>query len=105
MINGEVIGRGDQQLGKMLMANFLRLLVENEIKPSKIIFMNFGVRLCRKGSEVLVHLKKLEEQGVDLLCCTTCLEYLDLWDELVIGKKTTMNQTIQAMMNNDIVTV
>ena len=105
MINGEVIGRGDEQLGKMLMANFLRLMAENEPGPSSIIFMNFGVRLCCKGSESLPHLKKLEEQGVELLCCTTCLEYLDLWDELVIGKKTTMNQTIQAMMNNDIVTI
>jgi selenium metabolism protein YedF len=105
LISGETIGRGEEQLGKMLMANFLRLLGESDTKPSSIIFMNFGVRLCCQGSEVLSHLKNIEEQGVELLSCTTCLEYLDLMDKLAAGKKTTMSRTIQAMMSDDIVTI
>ena len=85
------------------MANFLRLLGESKEKPSTLVFWNTGVRLVCEGSQVLDHLKRLEEQGVEILACTTCLEYFDLVDKLKIGKPTTMVKSIQSMMNSDMV--
>ncbi|MBT7290468.1 MAG: sulfurtransferase-like selenium metabolism protein YedF, partial [Chloroflexi bacterium] len=38
-ITSEVMGRGDDRLGQMLMANFLRLLDESQEKPQTIIFL------------------------------------------------------------------
>lgn len=99
LIQSEGLGRGDDQLGKMLMANFLRLLGESQEKPASLIFLNSGVKLVCEGSEVLDHLKKLEEQGVEILACTTCLEFYGLVDKLKAGKPTTMVKSIQAMMN------
>jgi selenium metabolism protein YedF len=103
LIQSEVLGRGDDQLGMLLMANFLRLLGESQEKPEALVFWNAGVRLLCEGSRVLEHLKKLEGQGVGILACTTCLEYFELTDKLKIGKPTTMVKSIQSMLGSDIV--
>ncbi|MBT3363735.1 MAG: sulfurtransferase-like selenium metabolism protein YedF [Chloroflexi bacterium] len=102
-ITSEVMGRGDDRLGQMLMANFLRLLDESQEKPQTIIFLNSGVRLVCSDSKVLDYVKKLAEQGVDILACTTCLEYFDLTDKLEVGNPTTMAKSIQSMMSADVV--
>src|SRR3989304_404704 len=94
LIQSEALGRGNDELGKMLMANFLRLLAESPENPSAIVFWNTGVRQVCTGSPVLEHLKKLEGQGVEILACTTCLEYFDLLDVLAVGQKTTMARSI-----------
>lgn len=104
-IQSEGLGRGDDQLGLMLMANFLRLLGENKDKPATLIFWNTGVRLVCEGSHVLVHLKKLEEQGVEILACTTCLEYFELKDKLRLGKPTTMVNSVQTMLSSEVVSL
>jgi selenium metabolism protein YedF len=103
LIQSEGLGRGDDKLGALLMANFLRLLGENESKPKTIVFWNTGVRLVCEGSQVLGYLKRLEEQGIEILSCTTCLEYFNLLDKLKIGKPTTMIKSIQSMMNSETV--
>jgi selenium metabolism protein YedF len=105
LIQSEGLGRGEEQLGLLLMANFLRLLGESKEKPETIIFWNTGVRLVCEGSRVLDHLKKLEEQGVTILACTTCLEYFELEDKIVVGKPTTMVKSIQSMFAGDLITL
>ncbi len=105
LIQSEGLGRGEEQLGSLLMASFLRLLGENNEKPEAIIFWNTGVRLVCEGSKVLYHLRRLESQGVTILACTTCLEYLDLMDKLAVGKPTTMVKSIEAMFSGNIVTL
>jgi selenium metabolism protein YedF len=105
IIQSEGLGRGDEQLGSMLMANFLRLLGESEDKPSSLIFWNAGVRLLCEGSPVLNRLKLLEKQGVELLGCATCLEHFELTGKLAVGKPTNMMKSIQSMMDSDIVSL
>lgn len=104
-ITSDVIGRGEDELGGLLMANFLRLLGESPEKPATMVFLNSGVRLVCDGSNVLDHVRKLEEQGVEMLACTTCLEYFDLTDKLKVGKPTTMAKSIQLIMNADVVSL
>jgi selenium metabolism protein YedF len=105
LITSDVMGRGEDELGELLIANFLRLLGESPKKPATMIFLNSGVRLVCDGSNVLDHLRKLQEQGVEMLVCTTCLEYFDLTDKLKVGKPTTMVQSIQSMMTADVITL
>jgi selenium metabolism protein YedF len=105
LIQSEGVGRGDEQLGSMLMFNFLRLLGESQDKPGSLIFWNAGVRLLCEGSPVLNRLKQLEEQGVELLACSTCLEHFDLMDKLAIGKPTNMMKSIQSMLSSDVVSL
>jgi intracellular sulfur oxidation DsrE/DsrF family protein len=87
----------------MLMSNFLGLLGECQAKPAALVFWNTGVRLVCEGSRVLEHIKKLDGQGVEILACTTCLEYFDLADKLKVGKPTTMIKSIQSILNSEMV--
>ena len=103
IIGSEGIGRGDDRLGLMLAANFLRLLGENKDKPATMIFMNSGVKLVCENSPVLEHVQRLEQQGVEILACTTCLEYFDVKEKQKVGKPTTMVRTIQSMMSSETV--
>jgi selenium metabolism protein YedF len=105
LIQSEGLGRGDEQLGSMLMANFLRLLGDSEDKPGSMIFWNAGVRLICEGSPVLNRLKLLEEQGVELLGCATCLEHFELADKLAVGKPTNMMKSIQSMLSSEVVSL
>jgi selenium metabolism protein YedF len=103
LIQSEGLGKGDDKLGALLMANFLRLLGESATKPKALVFWNTGVRLVCEGSQVLGYLKRLEELGIEILSCTTCLEYFNLLDKLKIGTPTTMIKSIQSMMNSETV--
>jgi intracellular sulfur oxidation DsrE/DsrF family protein len=85
------------------MANFLRMLGQNSNRPEKIVFWNGGVRLLCEGSQVLEHVKKLENRGVEILACTTCLEYFDLEAKLQVGRPTTMAGSVKKMMSSDVV--
>ncbi|MFC1938879.1 sulfurtransferase-like selenium metabolism protein YedF [Chloroflexota bacterium] len=103
VIQSEGLGKGDDKLGSLLMANFLRLLGEKEEKPKAMIFWNTGVNLVCEGSQVLKHIQKLENAGVEILACTTCLEYFDLEDKLSVGKPTTMMKSIEAMFDGEFI--
>jgi selenium metabolism protein YedF len=105
LIQSEGLGRGDERAGSILMINFLQFLGESQNKPSSMIFWNTGVRLLCEGSKLLEPLKRIEKQGVELLACTTCLEYFELTDKLAVGKPTNMVKTIQAMLDSDIVSL
>ncbi len=105
LITSESMGRGDDRLGLMLSANFLRLLGESKDKPATIVFLNSGVRLVCEGSPVLEHVTRLEKQGIEILACTTCLEYFDLKEKQKVGKPTTMAKTIQSMMSSETVCI
>jgi len=103
LVQSDVLGRGNDELGQLLMANFLRLLGESREKPASLIFWNTGVRLVTEGSWALAHLKTLEEQGVAVLACRTCLEYFGLTDKITVGKPTNMLKSIESILTSDIV--
>ncbi|MDY6863071.1 MAG: sulfurtransferase-like selenium metabolism protein YedF, partial [Thermodesulfobacteriota bacterium] len=62
--------------GEMLMGGFLNTLIDSDPKPEKVIFINYGVMLTTEGSEVIETLALLEERGVKILSCDTCLDFL-----------------------------
>jgi len=103
VIQSEGLGKGDDKLGSLLMANLLRLLAEQEEKPKTMIFWNTGVKLLCEGSKVLNHIRKLENAGVEILACTTCLEYFDLVDKLSVGKPTTMMKSIESVFDGEFI--
>jgi selenium metabolism protein YedF len=103
LLQSEVLGRGDDELGMLLMSKFLDLLGDSPDKPASLVFWNTGVRLVGEGSWALAHLKRLEEQGVEILACGTCLDYFGLSDKIKVGKPTNMLKSIDAMLNSDMV--
>ena len=103
LIQSETLGRGNEEIGELLMANFLRLLGESQEKPATIIFWNTGVRLVCEGSWALNHLKTLEEQGVEILACRNCLDFFDLAAKQKVGQPTNMLKSIESMLTTDMV--
>ena len=104
-ITSNGIGRGDDELGEILMLNFLRLLRDSEEKPDTIVFMNTGVRLVCEDSDLIPYIQKLEEQGVEVLVCTTCLKHFNLVGKLKVGTPTSMVKSIELMMSSEVVSL
>ena len=98
LVQSEGLGRGNDALGKILMTTFLRVLGDSPDKPETMIFLNSGVRLLCEDSEALGYVVKLQGQGVEILGCSTCLEFFHLEGRLKVGKPTTMVRSVQAMM-------
>jgi selenium metabolism protein YedF len=103
LIQSEVLGRGNDELGMELMSKFLDLLNDSPDKPAALVFWNTGVKLVAEGSWALAHLKKLEKQGVEILACSTCLDFFELTDKIKVGKPTNMLKSIDAMLHTDMV--
>ena len=72
-IDSDSMGRGSEELGKVLMRSFLQTLEQSDVQPKKIILINNGVRLACRGSEVLEDLQELSAKGSEILACGTCL--------------------------------
>lgn len=106
LITAEHIGRGDEELGRLLMRNFLYSLARDERAPAAVMLMNGGVRLACEGSEVLDDLALLVESGVAVKVCGTCLDYLGLTDSLVVGEVGAMTDAVGVLLGpDDIVTI
>jgi selenium metabolism protein YedF len=99
------IGRGNDELGSVLMKNFLYSLARNEDKPKAVMFMNEGVRLACNGSGSLDDLKLLEESGVPVKACGTCLDFLGIKDELAVGSVGVMPDSVAALIADDVLTI
>lgn len=96
-IPAETMGRGDEDLGKILMRAFVKTITEISPLPTKIFFYNSGVRLTATDSDLIAPLKELEEQGVQIFSCGTCLDFLNLKKELRVGAVTNMYEIMSSM--------
>ncbi|HHY40664.1 MAG TPA: sulfurtransferase-like selenium metabolism protein YedF [Syntrophaceticus sp.] len=96
LITSNLFGQGEEELGKTLMKSFLYALTQME-NIKQMIFMSSGVFLTTEGSEVLELLKTMEESGVEVLSCGTCLDYYGLKDKLAVGKVTNMYAAVEAI--------
>lgn len=99
VIPSDLMGSGDFQLGKILMKSFIYTLSETQPYPKAILFYNSGVKLTIKGSPVLEDLIHLEESGVEVISCGTCLDYYEIKDQLGVGEISNM-YTIYEKMNS-----
>jgi sulfur relay (sulfurtransferase) complex TusBCD TusD component (DsrE family) len=83
----------------LLTGKFLGLLAQSDTLPSQICFYTDGVRLCVHGSPVLAQLQTLQDKGVELALCSTCLGAFGLANEVAVGVVGGMGDIITAMMN------
>jgi len=100
-VGSSTLGKGDEELGNVLMRTYMHTLREMEKLPVQIIFMNSGVKLVTDGSEVLDDLQALEEKGVELLACGTCLGYYKLKDAVRAGRISNMYDIAATLLEAD----
>jgi selenium metabolism protein YedF len=89
-IDGETVGRGSDELGRVLMRSFLLTLKELNPLPWRIIFINSGVKLAVKDSPYLPALSDLVTLGTEIISCGTCLDYYRVKDKLMVGRISNM---------------
>lgn len=96
LITNEGMGKANLELQMKLVGTYLKLLVENNYLPNAICFYTDGVKLVVNGSPVLDQLQQLEQKGVRLIICSTCLNYFGLIDQVQVGIMGGMTDIIEA---------
>lgn len=85
-LNSDTMGFGSDELGKILVRNFLLTIAEDQNLKIKAIFLvNAAVKLACEGSHVLDALGELENKGAKIYSCGTCLDYFNLKEKLKSG--------------------
>jgi len=97
-VSSDRMGRGDEQLGEVLLRSFLHTLGEVSRPPDTLIFFNNGVKLAAEGSPVLEDLGRLEDRGVKILLCGTCLGHFELKDKVAAGEISNMRAITETML-------
>lgn len=101
ILHSEVIGKGNDELGKTMMGGFLRKLWASDKKPETMIFYNSAVNLLTNQSAVLDALSGLSKAGVDLVACQTCIGFYEIEKKLAIGRIIDMQEVVSIIMKSD----
>jgi len=84
-IKGERMGDGDPELGSLLMETFVDNLKLQEQLPTHMVLYNGGVKLAMKESPVCSSLSELEELGIRIMLCGTCIDHYGLQFDIGVG--------------------
>lgn len=101
VISSDRMGSGNDDLGKVLIKGFIFAVTQLDKLPKAMLFYNGGATLTAEGSDSLDDLKHLEEQGVEILTCGTCLNYYNLSDKLQVGSVTNMYTIVEKLAGAD----
>ena len=98
-VSSDKMGSGDDGLGDILMKSFFFALTKQDKLPEKVVFYNGGALLTTKGSKCLEDIKVLEDEGVEIYTCGTCLDYFKKTDKLEVGSVTNMYSIVEILSN------
>jgi len=101
LVGTDRLGTGDDELGRKLIVNFINTLKEMGRELWCLVLLNAGVKLAVAGSEVLDSLQELEQNGVMLLVCGTCLTHFKLLEQKQVGETTNMLDIVTHMQLAD----
>ena len=92
------LGRGDDELGALLIVNFLRTVAFRDQVPATVVCYNAGVKLAEQGSPAVPMLEALAQKGADIVLCGTCVNYFQLSERLAVGRVSNMQEIVEALM-------
>ena len=96
-IGKEIIGAGNEELGKSLMKMYFYTISEADKLPKSILFMNDGVKVPTLNEQAIEHLIDLEKKGIEILVCGACLNFYGLEEKLKVGKISNMYDITNSM--------
>ncbi|MFN6146333.1 MAG: DsrE family protein, partial [Planctomycetota bacterium] len=94
VLNQDQMGHGDRALGQKILGTFLKKSIALRGFDAIVLF-NAGVKLVAADSPVLAELKLLEERGVDLIPCGTCLQHFGVTP--AVGKVGDMDAIVREL--------
>lgn len=101
VLNSDKMGHGNDDLGRKLIGACLKKLWVRSEKPEVIVLYNSGVKLLTKEGGVLEAMAGLEEAGVEILACGTCLDDFKLRNDITIGHISNMEEIVNVLMTYD----
>jgi hypothetical protein len=105
LFNSEGCGTADPDLGYEILMGMVRVLSERDDWPVAIICWNTAVQMLAEDSPVLPYLKTMASKGTQILAGQLCVSQLGLTDKLGIGKTAPMEDILDLLMNNDVISV
>ena len=97
VLSANVMGGGEEKLGKALMKAFIFALTKQDVLPETILCYNSGAYLTCEGSDSLEDFRALEAEGVRIMTCGTCLDFYGLKEKLAVGTVTNMYDIVETM--------
>ena len=98
LIGSDRLGDGPEDLGRLLMRNFIMTLPDLAELPDRMLFINTGVLLTVAGSEAVEALEALGNRGVEVLSCGVCLDYFKKKELLAAGGVTNMFTIAESLL-------
>ena len=98
LVTNNGMGNAEPALQHKLVAKYFEIIAQNMSLPAAICFYTEGVKLIITGSPVLKQLKALEEKGVRLIICSTCLDFYNISDQVQVGIVGGMPDIIEAQI-------
>lgn len=95
MIDSNTMGKGNDELGKVLAKGFIYALTELKLVPKSLFFVNSGVDFTTEGSESIEDLKTLISKGSKIYTCGACLDFYNKKDKLIVGEVTNMYSIVE----------
>jgi selenium metabolism protein YedF len=92
VVRGSEMGEGDADLGRLLIRGYFNALKGMDRLPTHIIMYNGGVKLALKNTDTVEALGELEDKGVSVLVCGTCVDFFELKGEIGAGRISNMYQ-------------
>lgn len=103
VLSADTMGGGDEKLGKKLMKAFIFALTSQDSLPDKVICYNRGAFLTTEDQDTVKDLKKLEDAGVTVMTCGTCLDFYGLKEALKVGIVSNMYDIVEAQMGASLI--
>ena len=103
LMTKDYLGEGSEELGRNLMKTFWVCMVEADLKPSKIYFINSSVKMVTNDSVHLENIKKLAAAGVEIAACGICLDFYGVKENVGVGSITNMYAITDAILGDNIV--
>ena len=103
LMTKDYLGEGSEELGRNLMKTFWVCMVEADVKPSKIYFINSSVKMVTNDSVHLENIKKLADLGVEIAACGICLDFYGVKEELGVGNITNMYAITDSILGDNII--
>ncbi|MBP2241140.1 putative peroxiredoxin [Cytobacillus eiseniae] len=105
LVTSDQLGKGEKELGETVLETFFTLLKQRDDLPKAIFCMNQGVFTLTEKSLVSVHMKELEDKGVEVLACKTCVDYYDVENILIAGKISGMPSFLDLAAKYEVITI
>ena len=86
------MGEGDAELGNLLVRGYLNALKGMDHLPTHIIMYNGGIHLSMAGSDTALALGELEDRGVSIIVCGTCVDFYQVKQKVSVGRISNMYQ-------------